>query len=239
MLNQAVDPVTDHSWVPSSVWRRAGFSEQRKFARRTEDLLDNVPVLSATVLGLEMLLDEPCIDLRMASELILSDVGATIQILRLVGREYEAAAEHPSRMGDCLASLDAGAWFEAISAHTFACDPEHAATTALWNHCRLVAQYAQLVAESINGISPEDAYLVGLLHEIGNIPRVLGWSCGTFAGRESAVLLAMEGSLPPFVIAAIRSINDYSCSSAWRFILSEAHKLAGVRMGLLTKLAVG
>ena len=64
--------------------------------------------MSATVLGLEILLHEPCIDLRMASELVLSDVGATIQILRLVGREYEFATEHPCRMGDCIASLDCG-----------------------------------------------------------------------------------------------------------------------------------
>ena len=83
--------------------------------------------------------------------------------------------EHPCRMGDCLASLDAGTWFDAISARTFACDSEHAATTSLWNHSRLVAQYAQLVAESLEGISPEEAYLVGLLHEIVAIPNVLGW----------------------------------------------------------------
>lgn len=227
MLNQLVDPVTDHSWVPSSVWSRAGFSEQKNVTRKTGDFLDDVPVMSATVLGLEILLNEPCIDLRMVSDLILSDVGATIHVLRLVGREYEAAAEHPSRMADCLASLDAGAWFEAISARTFPCDPEHAATTALWNHCRLVAQYAQLVAESIEGVSPEEAYLVGLLHEIGDIPNVLGRPNRALGAGEPTALRAMEGSLPLFVLAAIRSMDDCSYSSTWRFILSEAHKLAG------------
>jgi hypothetical protein len=221
MLNQAVDTVTNHSWIPSSAWRRLAFPEQKRFARKKGDLLDAVPVMSATVLGLEILLQEPCIDLRMVSELVLSDVGATIQILRLVGTEYEFAAEHPSRMGDCLASLDASTWFDAISARTFACDREHAATTSLWNHCRLVAQYAQLVAESLEGISPEEAYLVGLLHEIRTIPNVLGW--------PSTALLAMEGSLPLFVLAAVRSMNDASSSSVWNFILTSAHELAETR----------
>jgi hypothetical protein len=229
MLNQAVDPVTDHSWVPSSVWSRAGFCEQNKAIAKTCDFLDDVPVMSATVLGLQILLNEPSIDLRMVSELILSDVGATIRVLRLVGREYEAVAEHPSRMADCLASLDANAWFEAVSARTFACDAEQAAITALWGHCRLVAQYAQLVAESIEGVSPEEAYLVGLLHEIGDLPRILGRRISACEATELP-LRGMEGSLPPFVLIAIRSIDDSSDPCPWRFILSEAHKLAGARI---------
>jgi HDOD domain len=229
MLNQAIDASTDHSWIPSSAWRRLGLPQQKKFARKKVDLLDDVPVMSATVLGLEILLHEPCIDLRMASELVLSDVGATIQILRLVGREYESATEHPCRMGDCLASLDAGTWFDAISARTFACDREHAATSSLWNHSRLVARYAQLVAESLDGISPEEAYLVGLLHEIEAIPHVLGWPNQGPGSRESAALLAMEGSLPLFVLSAVRSMNDSCSTSRWRLILSAAHELAGVR----------
>jgi hypothetical protein len=231
MLNQAIDAVTDHSWIPSSAWRRVGSPQQKKVARKKVDLLDDVPVMSATVLGLEILLHEPCIDLRMASELVLSDVGATIQILRLVGREYEFATEHPCRMGDCLASLDAGTWFDAISARTFACDREHAATSMLWNHSRLVARYAQLVAESLDGISPEEAYLVGLLHEIEAIPHVLGWPSQGPGSRESAALLAMEGSLPLFVLSAVRGMNDVCSSSRWRLILNTAHELAGVRTG--------
>ena len=109
---------------------------------------------------------------------------------------------------------------------------ENAAATALWNHSRLVAQYAQLVAESLDGISPADAYLVGLLHEIGSIPDVLGWPKGGLDGTESATLFAMEGSLPFFVLAAIGSINDSRPSSTWKFILTEAHELAGARAEL-------
>ncbi len=229
MLNHAYEPVIDHSWIPSSAWRCLQFPEQNRSAQRNADFLDDVPVMSATVLGLEMLLHEPYIDLRMASELILSDLGATIQILRLIGREYEYAAERPTRMGDCLASLDVDDWFGAISARTFVCDREHAATTSVWKHCRLVAQYAQLVAESMESISPEDAYLVGLLHGIGEIPMALGWPNGGPDARDPGALFEMEGMLPYFVLTALRSVNDSSPSSVWRFILTTAHELAGVR----------
>jgi hypothetical protein len=187
----------------------------------TSQNLDNVPVMPATVLGLEMLLHEPCVDLQLASELVLSDVGATIQILRLIRREYEFAAERPSRMVECLASLDVDAWFGAISAHTVPCDRDHSAMTALWRHCRLVAQYAQLVAESLDDVSPDDAYLVGLLHEIETIPAVLGWPT-----LEPGSMVAMEGSLPSFVLAAVRSVKDCCSSSVWSFVLTAAHELA-------------
>ena len=229
MFDEVIDTGADHSWIPSSAWRRLGLPQQKKLPHKKLDLLDDVPVMSATVLGLEILLHEPCIDLQMASELILSDVGATIQILRLVGTEYEFSTEHPCRMGDCIASLDADTWFDAISARTFACDSEHAATGALWNHCRLVAQYAQLVAESLNGVSAEEAYLVGLLHEIGAIPNVLGWPDEGHGPGQLAALSAMEGSLPLFVISALRSVNDSRCCSIWKFILTAAHELAGAK----------
>ena len=84
------------------------------------------------------------------------------------------------------------------------------------------------VAESLEDISPEEAYLVGLLHEIAAIPSVLGWPSEGLGSRKSAPLSAMQGSLPLFVLSAIRSMNDSCSSSTWKFILTSAHELAGV-----------
>jgi hypothetical protein len=182
-----------------------------------------------TVLALELLLREPCLDLRMASEIVLNDVGATIKILGLVGKEDDFASERPGRMEDCLASLDLVVWFDAISARTFACDREHSATSAVWKHCRLLAQYTQLVAESLDGISAEDAYLVGLLHEIGAIAAVLGWPNGDPSRRDQGTLLAIESALPLFVLSAMCSVNEPCTSSTWKFILTTAHELASAR----------
>jgi hypothetical protein len=225
VLDYKSKPVSDHSWIPSSASKNHEYEEQRVAPERG-DFLDGVPVMSATVLGLEMLLHEPFIDLRKISDLILSDVGATIQILRLIGKEYAFSPEHPRRMDDCIAGLDIGTWFGTVSAHTFACDCEYSAVRAVWMHSRLVAQYAQLVAESVEGVSSEDAYLVGLLHEIGAIPRVLGWPNGGSSASSPGAMFAIEGSLPLFVLAAMRSVNDQRPSSQWRLILTAAHELA-------------
>jgi hypothetical protein len=231
VLDEMCDQVTDRSWIPSSASKVLRLVEEERFERVKADFLDSVPVMSETVLGLEMLMHEPFIDLRRVSAIVLSDVGATLHILRLIGRECPFAAEFPSRMDDCLASLDAGAWFNAMCTRTFACDRQHSAVTAVWKHCRLVAQYAQLVAESIEGVTPEDAYLVGLLHEIESIPRVLGWPNSRSGASAPVVLSGMEGSLPLFVLAAVRSALDSSPSSIWKPILTAAHELAGARGG--------
>ena len=145
MFNHVCEEEIDHSWVPASAQLRLRFREEASLAREYADLLDEVPVMSATVLGLDMILQEPYVDLRSVSDLILSDVGATIQILRLIRREYDFAADRPSRIGECLASLDVKTWYRAVSARTFACDRKNAAIAALWKHCREIAQYAQLV----------------------------------------------------------------------------------------------
>jgi hypothetical protein len=222
LLNHAFDDVIDHGWTPSSACQRRHLFEQKSIAQKNEELLDEVPVMSATVLGLEMLLHEPNIDLTVASAFILSDVGATIQILRLIGRGYDFDEDRPRRMGDCLASLEVGIWFGAISARTFVCGRKNAEATALWQHCRLVAEYARLVAESTDCVSSEDAYLVGLLHGIGAFPAVLGWQNG-----GPGALLAMEGALPLVILNAMRSVYDSGSSSEWKFILVAAHELAG------------
>jgi len=227
MLDYASDPMIDQSWIPSSAWVRPDYGRSAGFEGQEANFAEEVPVMLATVLGLELLLREPCLDLRMASEIVLSDVGATIQILRLVGKQDDCGGGKPERMGECLASLEANVWFNAISARTFACDREHSATTAVWSRCRLVAQYSQLVAESLEGVPADSAYLVGLLHEVGAIETVLGWPNDDPCRRDQAALLVMERALPPFVLAAMGSVNDPLAPSTWKFILTAAHELAG------------
>ena len=231
MSKKAWELEFDRGWMPASAHWRLRFQNQKKLQLEAADLLDEEPVMSATVLGLDIILQEPYIDLRLVSDLVLSDVGATIQILRLIGREYEIAADRPRRIGDCIAGLDVSVWYAAIASRTFPCDRENMETTDLWRHCRLVAQYAQLVAESMEQFAPEDAYLVGLLHGIGAIPTVLGWPTGDQANRTASAFLELEDALPPFVLAALQSMNDPGPLSGWRFVLAAAHELAASAQG--------
>lgn len=216
MLYQIHKPGRTCGWLPSF--------EGSPVARISGHLLADVPVMPATVLGLELLLHERCVDLRMASQLVLGDVGATVQILRLIGSEYDRAEERPRRIEDCIASLDVEDWFYAVSAATLA--GEHTAASAIWKHSRLIAQYARLVAESLEGVCPEEAYMVGLLHEVGAIPSVLGWQIGVSSAMDAGTLLAAEWCFPDFVVAALQNPETFHASPDWIGILVAAHQLA-------------
>lgn len=222
MSHHTFPSILDRASNPAS-WGRLHCIDQNG-QQIGEDFLEQVPAMASTVLGLEMLLHEPVIDLQMASDLVLSDVGATLQVLRLSGSGCDSIEERPVRMGDCLASLEAGVWFSAISARTFACDQEHAATTAVWNHCRLVALYARLIAEGSRFVSPDEAYLAGLLYGIGDLPAVLQWPHST-----ARAISSIKAVLPLFILDAMHSINDPSAPTHWRFILNAALGLAGMR----------
>ena len=221
MPNHLCEEILDHGWSRLHSRHHLHCRERYSVAQMDERLLDEVPVMSATLLGLEIILHEPVLDLSAASELVLSDVGATIQVLRLVEREFDSDGERPSRMSDCLASLDADDWFGAISRLTFPCDREHAEVTALWRHCRLVALHTRLVSEWLDCVSPEDAYLVGLLHGIGAIPAVRDWR-----DIVPGAMRAWEGILPLFVHNAMQSVTEFGFSSDWGFLLIAAHDLA-------------
>lgn len=222
MLNHAADSIIDDAHI--HLFRLSSletYGEKVLFPKQAE-FLDEVPVMPAIVFGLDMLLQEPNIDLQRVSELVLSDVGATIHTLRMVRREYESAAERPSRMCECIAGLDAGLWFKALSTRISVGGREHPAMIEIWEHCRSVAQCARFVAESMDSISPDDAYLVGLLHGVGAIPAALDWS----EEQLGSAMSALQEILPPVVLAAIRSACDPSSSSVWQFVLTAAHRLS-------------
>ena len=61
-----------------------------------------IPVLSETLLVLDLLLQQPSADLTEIARVVLADVGATIEVLRLAGREYGIAEGRPARIEDDL-----------------------------------------------------------------------------------------------------------------------------------------
>ncbi|HEY0794944.1 MAG TPA: hypothetical protein VGD64_04110, partial [Acidisarcina sp.] len=90
----------------------------------------NVPTLSSTVLQLELLLGAQqgncrsrangAIDLAAVGALVLSDLGATVQVLKLAGRKHQLAEDRPRSIEHCIANSRTGTWFGAVSAQPFA-----------------------------------------------------------------------------------------------------------------------
>lgn len=173
---------------------------------------DEVPVLPSTVLGLELLLNEPVVDLRRIADLILSDLGATLHTLRM------AATEDAVRVEDCLAAVELSTWFEMLSARRMEFET---GVARCWRHAVEIARYARFVSESMESVAPDTAYLVGLLHELDTLPRVLG--CTNLTGK-----CPHEGLLPATlrqVLEEAHSIDD----SPWKHVVEVAHQLTCAR----------
>jgi HD-like signal output (HDOD) protein len=186
------------------------------------DALPNVPTMAGTRLQLELLLQESLIDLSAVTEVILSDAGATLQILRLIGEEYPFEEDRPTRIEDCIASLNMAHCYDAVCASSI---PHNSGIIEQWQHFRRVAQCARELAKCVEGVSPEEAYLVGLLYELGKLPRLLGWKATGDSSSERkalAVMLADYWHLPAYVLTAIREQQEAVSSSRWNGILQMA-----------------
>ena len=60
----------------------------------------------ATLLGLELLLQEPVVDLGSVVSLLHADVAAALRVAQLAAREVEPEHKAPVRLAECIANLD-------------------------------------------------------------------------------------------------------------------------------------
>ncbi len=204
-----------------------------------------VPVLSTTILQLELLLQESALDLAAISAVLLTDMGAVIQLLRASAADAPRPEDRTPRVGDCIASLGTDTWFNAVSALPYVRErnPEMAATA---EHARTIAELARTLSSEF-GLCPEDSYIVGLLHEIHNLPSILGWNLAAEGNRPASLKVRSSvpptGStshlhqelwrpeiefLPPPIAAALRETLDPRAPSPWRRLLHDAHTLAAL-----------
>lgn len=195
-------------------------------APSVRDPLPSLPIMSATRLQLDLLLSDSAIDLKGVAQVILADAGATLQILRLVGEEFPNDDDRPKRIEDCIVSLSMERCYETVCASQI---PHSGPHVAEWQRCRRIAECVCELATGIDGLSPEQAYLVGLLSRLGTFPQLLGWKHESSMSDESqalGVMLAYHWHLPDYVLLAIQEQHGSEKSSKWKDILRLAHQLA-------------
>ena len=187
--------------------------------------LPGVPVMAVTRLRLELLSDEPVIDLKSVTEVVLADAGATLQILRLVGEEFPDEGERPKRIEDCIVCLSFARCYQTICASNMSSSGPHVAE---WQRCRRFAECVRELVAAHDSITPEEGYLVGLLCRLGTFPKLLGWKDDPALANESealGIMLALHWRLPSCVLLAIQEQHCSGGYSTWKQILEVAHEL--------------
>jgi hypothetical protein len=206
------------------------FAERQVFGPRLVDDLPDVPVMPETLLLMELGMHEFAVDLSEMSQLALSDLGATLQILRLAGWECGGGEARPVRMEDCISTLGLQACLKAAARRTVLCDLRCRAVFETWAHAREIALLCKTLAEETNGsIRPEEAYLAGLCHVIGLLPEMLGWERGELAGKSWAELglkLSEQWCLPACIAEFFAEMQQPRGGTRWSGLIRKAHQKA-------------
>jgi HD-like signal output (HDOD) protein len=191
--------------------------------------LPGVPVLSETLLLMELMVRQPCVDLTQISGLILSDVGATLQILRLAGRECNFPLNFAFRIEDCISDLGLDTCLEVMAQCTITRSNRHSALLAVWEHAREISNLCGSIARQMPGnLNSEEACVVGLCHELGALPAALGWDCPILADQDLAGLkIAQAWSLPACLVDYLSHFKRPRSSNHWHEVVERAHQLAG------------
>ncbi len=206
---------------------RNGFSAVQQSQFELVRDLPDIPAMSETLLLMELMAGERSVDLRDVSQIILSDLGATVQILRLAGRESCFIEELPTRIEDCISGLGLQACLEAISQRVITRNAGRSEIMDAWTHAAAVAKICRSLADEFS-VSPEEAYLVGLLHGIGSLPGVLGWwQTLPVTGNRDAVGLRMAQAWSlPRCVAESFAPRSASGSNRWRELVQMAHRVS-------------
>lgn len=188
----------------------------------------DVPVLSETLLQMELAVGERPVELPRVAQVILSDPGATIQVMRLAGREF-AGSGPADRIEDCISGLDLQACLGAMSKRTIARSNRHSEIVDTWDHARVIAHTSALLVDQMELIvTPEDATLVGLCHEVGRLPELLGWGCPDQLSSDIDLVGLSIGealSLPRCVREYFADRRNGKTNSVWTAIVDRAHEI--------------
>lgn len=205
------------------------FAEPLVFQPKLVDDLPDVPVMPETLLLMELGMHELAVDLGAMSRLVLSDLGATLQILRLAARE--CCEVRPERMEDCISMLGPQACLKAVARRSIGSGVQCRVVFETWAHAREIAQVFRALAEETHGkIRPEEAYLVGLCHVVGFLPEMLSWDRPAYCGRgwqSVGLKLAERWSLPFCVPAFFAEMQLPRGGGGWVDLARKAHGIVG------------
>ncbi len=150
--------------------------QSRKLALMTA-LSDGLPTLPAYVFELNSLLSAAPVNLRQVGEVIRTDPSLTAQVLRLCNSAFMGFRERVTKIEHAIMLVGT----ERLRTMVLTCSlieyVGHRVASediqSFWGHCFLTATLSERIARGVAYLHPEQAYLAGLLHDIGALPLLM------------------------------------------------------------------
>jgi HD-like signal output (HDOD) protein len=171
--------------------------------------IPDLPILPTTLIHLKSLLSSDVVDLAALTNVVRGDLGLTISLLR-IARNAGWTSKAVPRLSEIIVGLGIKplkaivAGIPVLSAQISG--PAIRACTRFWMHAQLTGLVSEELASSSPDLNPEDAYLAGLVSQIGKLPVLLGWRIPELESGDAVnvgSLLARAWGLPGLLTEVI------------------------------------
>ena len=139
-------------------------------ARSIKEIIDNmigIPSMPTVVSESLNLIDNPNSNIKQLADIISKDIAITTQILKLVNSAYYGFPSQITTINKAMALLG----FNTIRSLILSVGLKPMLMTnsgkALWEHSIRCAVACQMLSKSLNVLDPDEAFVMGLLHDVG------------------------------------------------------------------------
>ncbi len=165
-------------------------ARERRKRRVSEVVSDGLPVLPSYVIRLNALLSSSSVDLNEVTKIIRTDSSLSSQILGLANLAMSSHRKRVLAIPEAVVLLGSERLRTLVLSCAFvrfsACRLSREDVQAFWEHSFLTATLSKRTAQRVGFHEPEQAYVAGLLHDIGHLPLLI-------VAREEEI----EGGTPP------------------------------------------
>ena len=150
-------------------------AQQRRKTRLTAIVNQGLPPFPNTVLELTSVLSSPSVDVKKAGKLIRTDPSLSAQVLRLCNspmfglRSRVISIEQATILLGTERLRSLALTCSLVDYSGFGLPREQ--VTNFWQHSFLAALLSERLAKAIEYSEKEQAYIAGLLHDIGQVPQ--------------------------------------------------------------------
>ena len=134
----------------------------------------NLPVLPQVAMRVTERMQSPTATLAEISDLIKSDIGLSTKVLRLANSSYYSIPGGVSEISKALQYLGFTTIAQIVlTSSVFGAFKSQGVRemplSQFWIHCFAVGQMAEVAARTLQFKSPSDAFIGGLMHDIGKL----------------------------------------------------------------------
>jgi putative nucleotidyltransferase with HDIG domain len=136
---------------------------------------ESLPTLPAVAQQVTARMQDPDISVREIAEILQHDPVLTTRVLRLVNSPYYGLAQPITNIKQGVAMIGLNQvkvivlTTQVMKSFQYKGDPEVFTFRMFWEHALTTAIAAETIAETTPGIDPSDAFIGGLLHDIGKL----------------------------------------------------------------------